>query len=145
MPLRTTFGLFRGWESSNGLWRHGLRRPLHACSSHLILATTSLSSNRFCTLGENELLCLDVAQSRIGDINFKHSNSFHCPGKHSGPYITAGTSQSVGPSSHTIQYIQLSVLTSQRSPSMEPVLQISDCAQQPQTSSKMINKADLFE
>src|SRR3569833_3350717 len=36
------FGLFRGWESSNGLWRHGLRRPLHACSSHLILATTSL-------------------------------------------------------------------------------------------------------
>src|SRR3569833_1440598 len=42
MPLCTTSGLFRGWESSNGLWRHGLRRPLHACSSHLILATTSI-------------------------------------------------------------------------------------------------------
>src|SRR3569833_2732803 len=42
MSMRTISGLFRGWESSNGLWRHGLRRPLHACSSHLILATTSL-------------------------------------------------------------------------------------------------------
>ena len=48
MCLRGRFlASFEAGGSSNGRWRLGFQRPLHACSSHLILATTSIRSYEF--------------------------------------------------------------------------------------------------